>query len=206
MRIFILSILFTTLIYNFVPGVKESLRSDVVKLNMSAIKRKIAQVQNSKLPPPKMIEQEVVQKNERAALAQTKSPTNEAEEKEPAENWNSELKDFLTTVDPEGGSEMHDAYINERDSYQKEFNTLATERSNLYHRDGKASKKLYKENKEAIEEYDQMLTDLEYKHEQKLKEVLGAYYDQVKELNQHFDDSVDNPEEDADDGRVSHGI
>lgn len=209
MRVVLLSILFLVLIYEFAPGVKESFKSDSIKLSMSAIRRKISTKNSSIERAQQVIEQEIVQST--AQVLEDNPQINKEElakddsgEKLKSTEWNGELKDFLAQVDPENGSDMYEAYVSELENYQKEFNILTSERANLYYKDGKSSKKLYEMHKEEIEEYDALIVELETRHDQKLKDILGAYYDQVRDFQNAFNENSEDDSEN--DGRVSHTL
>lgn len=87
------------------------------------------------------------------------------------EAWNHELKALLNRLEPDEGEEIHKAYVMEKESFQAEMDALNNE-------------KTQKTSEEAISEIDQLIATLDQKHQERLKEILGAHYEAVRD---HYD-------------------
>lgn len=84
------------------------------------------------------------------------------------EGWNNELKEMLMRLEPVDGEEIHKNYVSEQASYQAEMESLLSE-------------KQQKTTPEATFEVDELINQLDEKHQSRLKEILGAHYEAVKD-------------------------
>lgn len=91
------------------------------------------------------------------------------------EGWNNELKDMLNRLEPADGESIHKAYLSEQETYQAELDALLNE-------------KQQKTTDEAALEVEHMIGQLDVKHQEKLKEILGAHYEAVRD---HYEDFMD---------------
>lgn len=88
------------------------------------------------------------------------------------QGWNDELKQMLSRLEPADGEEIHKTYMDEQQSYQAQLDALLNE-------------KQQKTSDEASMEIDQLIQQLDEKHQNRLKEVLGAHYEAVRD---HYED------------------
>lgn len=86
------------------------------------------------------------------------------------EGWNTELKSMLSRLEPVDGENMFNSWKSEQESYQAEMDALMSE-------------KQQKTGEEGLE-IDQMIAQLDEKHQAKLKDILGAHYEAVRD---HYD-------------------
>lgn len=91
------------------------------------------------------------------------------------EGWNNELKDMLGRLEPAEGEAIHKSYLSEQESYQAELDALLNE-------------KQQKTTDEAALEIEHLIGQLDVKHQEKLKEILGAHYEAVRD---HYEDFMD---------------
>lgn len=90
--------------------------------------------------------------------------------------WRTDLKEFLIETDPDNGEEIFNAYMEETDSFEAEIDAL--------------SKEADKAGKEAKQDFENLIGQLEVRHEEKLKEVLGNYYSEVTDRHQQYNSSI----------------
>lgn len=184
MRILTLTILFFASFYYFWPREEKATaivlpKIDSIKLKMGAPNRaeRILTVgpKKEEAAPVAEASSEAVE-TERAPAVEVSS-TEETEEVEEIEEvawsesesaWNNELKDILYRLEPQEGENLHKAYIGERESFLSEIDNLMNE-------------KQQKSSPDAVQEIEQMISGLEEKHEAKLKDILGANYEAVRE-------------------------
>ncbi len=93
------------------------------------------------------------------------------------EGWNKELKEMLTRLEPAEGEEIHKAYTQEQENYQAELDALLNEKSQ-------------KTTDEAVHEIEQLVGQLDQKHQEKLKDILGAHYEAVRDGYEAYMDSA----------------
>lgn len=94
------------------------------------------------------------------------------------EGWNNELKSMLGRLEPADGDEIYKTYMKEQEAYQAELDSLMNE-------------KQQKTSDEAINEIDQLIGQLDSKHQEKLKDILGAHYEAVRDQYQQYMDSAE---------------
>lgn len=94
------------------------------------------------------------------------------------EGWNTELKQMLIRLEPADGEEMYNNYMKEQEGYQAELDSLQNE-------------KQQKTSDEAISEIDQLVTQLDNRHQDRLKEILGAHYEAVRDQYQQYMDAAE---------------
>lgn len=94
------------------------------------------------------------------------------------EGWNTELKEMLGRLEPAEGENIHKAYLSEQESYQAELDALMSE-------------KQQKTTEEASQEVEQLIGQLDQKHQEKLKEIFGAHYEAVRDGYESYMDSAE---------------
>jgi hypothetical protein len=94
------------------------------------------------------------------------------------EGWNNELKEMLGRLEPADGENIHKAYVSEQESYQAELDALMSE-------------KQQKTTEEATQEVEQLIGQLDQKHQEKLKEIFGAHYEAVRDGYESYMDSAE---------------
>lgn len=100
----------------------------------------------------------------------------QVEVSESEERWNKELKEILNRLDPIDGDSIHSDYIEEMDNHRTMLKSLLTE-------------KQQKTSPDADFEIDQLIYQLDEKHQEKLKEILGPHSEVVSELHQEYLDA-----------------
>lgn len=94
------------------------------------------------------------------------------------EGWKTSLKEFLSEADPERGEEIYNLYLEELSQYESEMAALTKE--------GEASM----DEDSLGNDVNGLLGQLETKHEDKLKEILGPHYMGVTEHHQNYNNSL----------------
>lgn len=102
-----------------------------------------------------------------------KADVEEVQWTELEEGWNNELKVVLSRLEPREGEAMHVAYMSEQESYQAELEALLNE-------------KKQKTSPDATVEMEQLIAQLDYKHQEKLKDIFGVHYETVREHYEYF--------------------
>ncbi len=90
--------------------------------------------------------------------------------------WRNDLKDFLIEADPDQGEEIFTAYLEESESFEAEVDSL--------------SKEAEKAGKESRQDFETLIGQLEVRHEEKLKEILGPFYSDVTDRHQQYNTSI----------------
>ncbi|WP_408096002.1 hypothetical protein ACJVC5_13245 [Peredibacter sp. HCB2-198] len=183
MRILILAVLFFSSFYYFWPKEKTVFKPRLTKVDsidviMSGTAKRVLTAE-----PKKQLVAEPVAPAETQAIVETeRSPALDvslAEEdaleqveevawSETEAVWNNELKEILYRLEPQESENMHKAYISERETFLSEIENLLNE-------------KQQKTSPDAIQEIEQMISGMEQKHEEKIKEIFGAHYEAVRE-------------------------
>lgn len=89
------------------------------------------------------------------------------------QDWNNELKDYLGRLEPYESETIHKAYLSEIDSFKAEMEALLNEKQS-------------KATEEEAQEVEQLINQLDYKHEENLKEIFGAHYDAIRDHYNFF--------------------
>jgi hypothetical protein len=181
MRILILTILFAGTFYFFKQDKKvvETVKGDSIdsiKVKISAPNRIVrAPSQTESLPES---ESAVELGNDETGdhegsdlkpeLTSTEEHVEEVQWTDLEEGWSTELKEMLTRLEPAEGEMIHKTYMQEQESYQAELDSLMNE-------------KQQKATPEGTMEVDQLIGQLDDKHQARLKEVLGAHYEAVRD-------------------------
>lgn len=187
MRIILLSILFVGSYYFLTKEESKQLpQIDSIKLKMSATDRdrveRILTVDKPKLSPEEAQgtqlseEPEIDKPNEQAIDDVVRGDLEHVEEVELndiEEGWNTELKDMLSRLEPAEGENIHKSYLSEQESYQAELDALMSE-------------KQQKTTEEAALEVEQLIGQLDQKHQERLKEIFGAHYEAVRDGYEHY--------------------
>lgn len=199
MRILFLTILFVAGFYYFSPrdelvGTPKP-EIDSIKIKMGAPDRKedqaraltvekISQSTKTQAPPSRSATSEVIKEEDQGEESfedteeisatpdevQDTEHVQEVKWTELEDGWNDELKLMLSELEPREGEAMHVAYLAEQESYQAELEALLGQKQNV--------------------EIDQLMAQLDYKHQEKLKDIFGAHYETVRE---HYDTFMEAP-------------
>ncbi len=179
MRILLLTILFVAPAY-FLTYEKEVPKPDIdsIRVKVAAPDRteRILTVKEP-VPVPEETAEEVTEgKPEVSDSIETDlEHVEEVELSDIEEGWNNELKDMLGRLEPAEGESIHKTYVAEQESYQAELDALLNE-------------KQQKTTDEAALEIEHIIGQLDIKHQEKLKEILGAHYEAVRD---HYEDFMD---------------
>jgi hypothetical protein len=172
MKILSLSFIFLGLFYYYWPTPKSPVSIDAVRVKASAPSRSINSLKTPikrKAPPVRRkLEKEEVERPqiyEEAAptISATREPGFEEEiplhdaEKE----WQGQLRETLNIIDPRHGEAMFSAYVAEKSSFQSELDELIRTHQKSY-------------------DLEYLIEELEFKHEEKLEQIFGSYYEELK--------------------------
>lgn len=168
--------------------------SDEVKIKSSAPKRPILKrtaVVKERPKPQKLVQS--------SYFVPESSPQNEKDEEhfeeyaDPSENaevgrspamgslesgWNAALLDLLNRLEPADAQTIYEQYTAEQDAYQAEFEALMAEKQQNPH-------------SEETFMTEEAVTRLEYAHEQRLQEILGAHYEAVRDYYEGYMDAAE---------------
>jgi hypothetical protein len=186
MRIVAMIALFTGLLYTFMPRPEPVVHIDEIKSKVSAIKRTPKPIVEESVQEMEIVESD--QEPETADSRDTASEDESAQTREPEGNlnvpwneleqgWFAELKDQLIRLDPEEGEAIYGSYMNEKEKYQTEVDAIYKERSNLTEKD-------------AALEFDAIMSEIDRKHEERLKEILGRHFEEVSTRQQEYLESM----------------
>ncbi|WPU67020.1 hypothetical protein [Peredibacter starrii] len=201
MRILILAVLTFSSFYYFWPKEKTVFKPRLTKVDsidviMSGTAKRVLTAE----PKKQIVAEPVAAETESQAIVETeRSPALDvslAEEdaleqveeitwSETEAAWNNELKDILYRLEPQESENMHKAYVSERETFLGEIENLLNE-------------KQQKTSPDAIQEIEQMISGIEQKHEEKIKEIFGSHYEVVKEqYDSYMESSTPAPEEEV---------
>ena len=185
MRILTLTILFFSAIYylNQEPTVSDS-NADTLVIKQSAPDRaeRILTVDKPKSLPESddvvsdLQESEISQEESSEEATDNEENLDGAEEiqmSEIEEGWNSELKSVLNRLEPVDGDAIHKTYLEEQQNYQSMLDNLMSDKN-------------LKTSKEAELEVDQLITQLDQKHQERLKEILGTHYEAIRDQYEEY--------------------
>ena len=172
MKILSLSFIFLGLFYYYWPVPKSSLSIDAVRVKASAPSRSIVPAKKQVLRKApsltSVIEKEEI---ERPQVYEESAPTISAT-REPGfvddtplhdaeKEWQGQLRETLSLIDPRHGEAMYSAYVAEKSSYQAELDELIRTHQKSY-------------------DLEYLIEELEFKHEEKLQQIFGSYYEELK--------------------------
>ncbi len=184
-----LFIIFSVGLYFFLAPKKTLVDIDAVKMKMSSIHKPKHTVKKASLPQASF----VASREEEADSSSTDSsisfvsddaidPDDETETQatisNPEQAWQGELKDILVRLEPEDGEVIYNAYIAENENYQSEIEALSQEKN--------------KGGRGVAGEFESIMGQVEKKHEDRLKELLGGHYEEVQQHHQEFMESAEN--------------
>jgi hypothetical protein len=177
MRIIVLTILFAGIFifFNQEDKISYSDKSDSLKVKVSA-PRRFERVLPDSTPEAPASAVEEIELNAEVLTAETRDVVDpgdvehveEFQWTDLEEGWNNELKEMLLRLEPAEGEAIHKSYLLEQESYQAELESLMNE-------------KQQKTTPEATIEVDNLIDQLDEKHQTKLKELLGAHYEAVRD-------------------------
>lgn len=186
-RIILLCIICAAFIYNILPQPEGLTQIDQIKTKMAAARGRpdvaqsaIHRVSASLVEDPIITQAPSLSEN--AAVSEIEpngseiAHVDEVPWDEIKQGWKSDLKEFLMEVDPENGEEIFTAYQEESESFEAEIDSVSQEAE--------------KAAKEARQDFEILIGQLEVKHEEKLKEILGAYYSDVTDRHQQYNSSI----------------
>ncbi|MES2526182.1 MAG: hypothetical protein V4598_03820 [Bdellovibrionota bacterium] len=186
-RVTLLCLISAAFIYNILPQPEGVTQIDQIKTKMAAARGRpdervsaIHRVSASLVADPVVTESPSVSEN--AAVSEIEpdgseiAHVDEVPWDEIKQGWKNDLKEFLMEADPDHGEETYTAYLEESESFEAEIDSLSREAE--------------KAGKEARQDFETLIGQLEVKHEEKLKEILGAYYSDVTDRHQQYNASI----------------
>jgi len=182
MRILILTILFLAPLYYFNQEDMASsteINIDSVKVKMGAPKRAEESVKAApvRTPSQENIVEETENSDVQVGHVEEEDP-NHFQELSPSDqeaDWNAELKDMLSRLEPAESEQIYKTYMSQMESYQAELDSLLNEKEQ-------------KTTDEETIEIEQSIAQLDQNHQNRLKEILGAHYEAVRD---HYSDFVE---------------
>lgn len=187
-RLLLLCLFTAGLVYQILPEPEERPEIDQIRTKMAAARARpdelkpATQRMTAALVDDGIPEREVHLISDSAVTAELEpdgSQFSHAEEipwEEIKAGWRNDLRDFLIDADTERGEEIYNAYIEESESFEAEVDALAKEAE--------------KAGKEAKQDFENVIGQLEVRHEEKLKEILGNYYSEVTDRHQQYNTSI----------------
>jgi hypothetical protein len=194
MRILFLTVLFLSPLYFFSTSPDQGHEVDTIAIKASAPDRieRILTVE----PPRKSVSPETTESpafsteadedsteflsdeegDRSPAASATLEEVEEVQMSDIEESWHGELKQILNRLEPADGDDIHRSYLQEQESYKVMIDGLMSEKSSMT-------------TQEASEEIEQMIQQLDYKHQEKLKEILGPHYEAVRDSYDEFMES-----------------
>lgn len=183
---------FFACIYLHFHNRSNSVETDVIRTQQSAIKRDIQSTPVPKMNPILNASAE----NEIGLVAESKSTDEYVDDEDLSElenddeltslpwddideGWKSQLKEYLVSVDPEKGEEMFQAYLEEKKRY--------VERVDFSDGSNDVSEDL---SSDAVVETDAKEGELERIHQQNLKDIFGDHMTQVEALHKEYVESI----------------
>lgn len=184
MRILSLIVLFTASFYFFLPERPSENEIDILKVKISAPAREVKPqmpVKKTQIAPVVAVSErkEIDQQSTSFSYYQEEGFLSEAAEvehfadddgtsaEEVEAGWNHELRESLAFLEPEYAEDIFHAYESEKNSYQAEFDLLIKEHQKNHN-------------------LDFMISDLELRHEERLKEIFGRHYEEIKALRASY--------------------
>lgn len=186
----LLFISFLALFFYFSSPEEQGSEIDIVQLKLSATQRLPSELApRKKIHPPKIVVAEVKkpEANELTERLDEASQVSELPEDDYAyddeqltheeeipwdeirEGWRSHLRDLLYDLDPQNGEAIFSAYQAESNAFEAEMESLTQNQSG---------------------DMDILLGQLENRHEEKLKDILGPYYRDVTDHHQQYNSSI----------------
>jgi hypothetical protein len=181
MRIVLLTLIILGLIYFIPSSQKNNVQIDAVKMAMGApvrLKSEIKKI-NPKLPPEiitkedsedaldEQNDQEGEEVSRHLAADEQIEKIEDSNEGDYEKAWQNELSQMLLNLEPVYAEEILDAYVSERTDHQTNLDELV--RNNQQNHD-----------------LEYLIEDLEIKHEEKIKEILGRNYEEIKQAHLKF--------------------
>jgi hypothetical protein len=176
MRILGLTLFFIAAFYFFSPEDRHSAErasTDAVEVKAAAparaVVREVTASEVEAIPeatvqlvedPGAVDEAAVVEDDSHAEITHSNDGPDEVSNFE--KRWQKHLKEKLEALEPEVGKDMFNAYMSERDNYQSELDALI-------------------ENNQTNPDLENMIEELESKFDDKIKEIYGPHYEDIKE-------------------------
>lgn len=180
MRMLVLSILALISIYAFSPKSEVIHQTDAVEFKQSAPRRKHVSGRKIQIPEEDKVELVESDESDPSSDGETdiSSTADSAEvehvEDAPADdhekNWQDELSQVIVNLEPEYGEEMFNAYVSERNGYQTSLDELI-------------------QGNQKNQDLEYLIGELETKHDDRVKEIFGRHYEEIKDHQSKFLDS-----------------
>jgi hypothetical protein len=168
MRILTLSLAFLSLFYYFWPSQKTQVEIDAIKVQVSAPERPARSVaMREPVAQKKSINRQGREELAEVEPAMSSTPEQNLEHYEEVpvneieKEWHEQLAETLSILEPQHGPVMFEAFMQEKESFQVELDTLIRNNQKSY-------------------DLEYLIEDLEFKHEERIKEIFGAYYEELK--------------------------
>jgi hypothetical protein len=174
MRILALSSILLVSFYFLAPKSKEVSEIDSVKMKLSSVTREKKQTKARPTAPRKsqevIVYEEQPSKNPHRILADEGATLEHVEEDPGSEyekGWQEELSQVISYLEPEYGEEKFNAYVTERNDYQSTLSELIS-KNQMNH------------------DLEYLISELEMSHEERVKEIFGRHYEEIKHHQYKF--------------------
>lgn len=187
-RIILLCLISAAFIYNILPQPEAGPQIDEIRTRMAASRTRPDEVARPAIHEvaAAIVEEAPAERkiaiSEEAAVTEIEPDGSEiayADEvpwEEIKQGWKNDLKNFLLDADPYRGEEIYNAYLEESDSFEAEVDAL--------------NKESEKAGAEAKQDFETLIGQLEVRHEEKLKEILGNFYSEVTDRHVQYNNSI----------------
>jgi hypothetical protein len=186
-RIILLTLISTAFIYHLLPEPESTSQIDQIKVRMAANRHQqvapapaVHRITAALVQDKAENEIETVAVSDEAVSSEIEpnevAQTDEVPWEDLMQGWRSDLKEYLTEADPDHGEEIYTSYMEEAESFEAEIDALSREAD--------------KAGKESRQDFETLIGQLEVKHEEKLKEILGAHYSDVTDRHQQYNNSL----------------
>jgi hypothetical protein len=206
MRMMSLFIVFFLALYSFLPRRQKGVTIDSIKTKLSAIQNtRPAQKQMAltQIQPEKKNDSNdadngpVVSSNEDESEIQVAQAADSSVPwEELQKGWENDLKDTLIRLEPEDGEVIFNSYLQEKENHQTELDGLFQDKS--------AGVDKTRAPSEVSTDFDQMVGQVDQKHQERLKEILGAHYDEINKRHDEYEESIQHTN--RDNAEISIGI
>lgn len=186
-RLIILCLISAAFIYNILPQPEGTPQIDQIRTKMAAVRQEaetikpaVHRITAAVEEEVKVVEASAVSENAATAeLVDDESElahTDEVPWEDIKNGWRTDLKNFLIDTDPEHGEEIFSAYMEESETFEAEVDAL--------------NKEAEKAAVESRQDFENLIGQLEVRHEERLKEILGAYYSEVTDRHVQYNQSI----------------
>ncbi len=201
-----LFIVFFLALYTFLPRRQKGVTIDSIKTKLSAIQNSrplqkqmaLTQIQskNNDETSDAEVEPEISSNEDEAEIQVAQASDSSVPWEELQKGWENDLKDTLIRLEPEDGEVIFNAYLQEKENHQTELDNLFQDKS--------AGVDKTRAPSDVPSDFDQMVGQVDQKHQERLKEILGAHFDEINKRHDEYEESIQHAN--RDNAEISIGI